>query len=322
MRREVNMVWRVFIFFFILVLRTASLQGAEIDQDNAISPKAIKPYTLSVCAIFKNEAPYLKEWIEYHKLVGVDHFYLYNNGSEDNFQEILRPYIEASEVTLIDWPDRNKDKWDNKIWAWVYSTQAPAYEHAFKLAKNTSKWIAAIDIDEFIVPLKADRITQVLEKYEKHFPGIEIFWSIYGTSGLDEIPAGSLMIELLHKKAFSSSLLNQSYKTILRPDQFESFPWPPHRCNFIDGRQSYSTDRKEIVINHYVNKCKRYFYSHKIRNKEHMENVKYDEKQIAEMLSLGNDIEDSERSILRFVPALREKMQFQSQMIEVDRSKH
>ena len=25
---------------------------------------------------------YLKEWLEYHQMVGVDHFYLYDNGRE------------------------------------------------------------------------------------------------------------------------------------------------------------------------------------------------------------------------------------------------
>ena len=41
-------------------------------------------YDLSVCAIFKDEASYLKEWIEYHKLVGVQHFYLYENENESD----------------------------------------------------------------------------------------------------------------------------------------------------------------------------------------------------------------------------------------------
>ena len=46
-----------------------------------------KSYNVSACAIFQNEAPYLKEWIEYHRLIGVEHFYLYNNGSTDNYDE-------------------------------------------------------------------------------------------------------------------------------------------------------------------------------------------------------------------------------------------
>ena len=37
------------------------------------SPK----YYLSVCAIAKNEGPYFKEWIEWHRKQGVEKFYIY-----------------------------------------------------------------------------------------------------------------------------------------------------------------------------------------------------------------------------------------------------
>ena len=33
-------------------------------------------YDLAVVAIFKDEAPYLKEWLDYHLAAGVEHFYL------------------------------------------------------------------------------------------------------------------------------------------------------------------------------------------------------------------------------------------------------
>jgi len=36
-------------------------------------------YRISLCLIFKNEAPFLKEWLDYHLSIGIDHFYLYNN---------------------------------------------------------------------------------------------------------------------------------------------------------------------------------------------------------------------------------------------------
>jgi len=41
---------------FILIIVSFSLAAAE-------------RYYLSVCAIFQNEAPYLKEWIEYLRLI-------------------------------------------------------------------------------------------------------------------------------------------------------------------------------------------------------------------------------------------------------------
>ena len=40
-----------------------------------------KRYNVTICAIFKNEAPYLREWIEFNRVVGIEHFYLFNNNS-------------------------------------------------------------------------------------------------------------------------------------------------------------------------------------------------------------------------------------------------
>ena len=76
-------------------------------------------YELSIGAIFQNEAPYLKEWIEFHKLVGVEHFYLFNNCSTDDYLAILQPYIESGEVDLFQWPTRAVS-WEN----WLYEVQA------------------------------------------------------------------------------------------------------------------------------------------------------------------------------------------------------
>lgn len=50
---------------------------------------------LSIVCMALNEGPYIKEWIEYHKLVGVERFYFYDNGSNDNTREILEPYIRG-----------------------------------------------------------------------------------------------------------------------------------------------------------------------------------------------------------------------------------
>src|SRR6185437_4229751 len=46
-------------------------------------------YPLAVCAIFREEAPFLDEWIAFHHGIGVRHFYLYNNFSSDHFRQVL-----------------------------------------------------------------------------------------------------------------------------------------------------------------------------------------------------------------------------------------
>eukprot|EP01024_Parvocaulis_polyphysoides_P009844 TRINITY_DN13199_c0_g1_i1.p3 TRINITY_DN13199_c0_g1~~TRINITY_DN13199_c0_g1_i1.p3 ORF type:complete len:138 (-),score=4.69 TRINITY_DN13199_c0_g1_i1:75-488(-) len=48
-----------------------------------------KKYNVSIGTIFKNEAQYLLEWIAYHTIIGIEHFYLFNDDSTDEFMEVL-----------------------------------------------------------------------------------------------------------------------------------------------------------------------------------------------------------------------------------------
>lgn len=142
--------------------------------------KLQKKFYVSVCAIFKNEAPYLKEWLEYHLLVGVEHFYLYNNFSDDNYLEILSPYIERGVVDLIDWP--------------VKYGQVLAYEDFAKKYWEDTHWISFIDIDEFICPIYDLSVSQWVRKYEK-YPSVMIYWKMFGTSGIIKSSTEKLVLE-------------------------------------------------------------------------------------------------------------------------------
>ena len=53
---------------------------------------------IAIGAIMKDEGPYLKEWLDFHILVGIKKFFLYDNESTDNTTEILKPYIERGIV--------------------------------------------------------------------------------------------------------------------------------------------------------------------------------------------------------------------------------
>lgn len=46
---------------------------------------------IALVLIAKNEAPYIKEWLDFHLKQGVSHFIIYDNESTDNFQEVLQP---------------------------------------------------------------------------------------------------------------------------------------------------------------------------------------------------------------------------------------
>ena len=53
---------------------------------------------MTIACISKNEGPYLKEWIEYHKMLGVDRIFFYDNESSDNTQDVLSTYIDSGYV--------------------------------------------------------------------------------------------------------------------------------------------------------------------------------------------------------------------------------
>ena len=100
-------------------------------------------YDLAVVAILKNEGHYLKEWLDYHLLAGVEHFYLYDNDSTDNQAEVVAPYVAAGLVDYIPAPGK--------------AMQMPVYNDAVKKFKFFCRYMAFIDGDEFIYPKTDNR---------------------------------------------------------------------------------------------------------------------------------------------------------------------
>ncbi len=128
-----------------------------------------KKHKVAICAIFKNEDSILLEWLSYHLAIGVDHFYMYNNFSCDNYIKTLTPFINDNIVTLVDWP--------------IDNGQIPAYKHCWQSFKKDSDWIGFIDLDEFIVPIKSNDIKSFLSNFQ-NYPSLMIHWKMFGSSGL------------------------------------------------------------------------------------------------------------------------------------------
>lgn len=137
-------------------------------------------YGVSLCLIFKNEAPFLKEWLDYHLTIGVDHFYLYNNNSDDDYISVLKPYIEQGIVSLIEWPEQN--------------SQFKCYKNCYDMCRTETKWISFLDADEFICPKYENNIKDWLVKYDKYH-AINIQWLMFCTGGVIEHDYSKLVIE-------------------------------------------------------------------------------------------------------------------------------
>lgn len=277
-------------------------------------------HTIAICSVFKNEAPWLKEWIEYHQLLGVSHFRLYNNESSDHFLAVLDPYIKEGIVTLLDWPNQIGD-WTN----WAYLRQWPAYVDGLGYLKQKAKWVALIDTDEFILPLEDPDIITFLERYDS-FPGIVLNWQCFGTSFIQEIPEGELMIENLTLKAREYSRWNKPVKSIVKPEcvDIDQIAWAPHTVCYLNHQVAVFPDgfcRKETlqqhkweihsskaVINHYVHRTEPFFWKEKLTKKAPMKNWAYlkDPNYVDQWYHECNEEEDFR--IFRFIPKLKEQL--------------
>lgn len=158
-------------------------------------------YYLAVCAIAKNEGPYFKEWIEWHHKQGVEKFYIYDNESTDSTRDLLTPYINSGLVEYVYFPG--------------YKRQLAAYDDCLKKHRYDVRWMAFIDLDEFIVPIKDKSIPDFLEKLET-FSAVEINWLIYGSGGAKTKLPGTMMERFLYHSQ-PNHFLNRHVKSIVNP---------------------------------------------------------------------------------------------------------
>ncbi len=165
------------------------------------SPRDERETYLSVCAIFFNEAPYLAEWIEFHVLAGVERFFLYDHESTDSGKEVLAPYVEEGTVELLDWP--------------VYPGQVEAFEHCAEHHRFDSRWIAFIDLDEYLFSPTGRTLPEVLRSFER-WPAITVNRPVYGSSGHESPPAGLTIENYLLRSNFTRR--NIVSKMVARPE--------------------------------------------------------------------------------------------------------
>lgn len=220
-------------------------------------------YYLSVCAIAKNEGPYFKEWIEWHRKMGVEKFFIYDNESTDCTKDELAPYIESGLVEYTYWPGRKM--------------QLPAYDDCFEKHRTETRWLAIIDLDEFIVPIKDKTIPEFLHRMEE-FSSVEINWLVYGSGGEKERKPGGVM-ERFRYHSLPEHRLNTHVKSIVDPRRVCTMTGC-HEAARISGRSADShgvplrkgfgdriPQQDVIRINHYAVKSYEEFLSKRARGR-------------------------------------------------------
>ncbi len=159
------------------------------------------PLGLAVCAIFRDEARYLAEWVAFHRIQGVERFYLYDNLSSDEWRAELAPEIEAGIVEVTHWPPE--------------PGQMSAYEDCLERHRDEARWIAMIDIDEFLFSPTGAPLPEVLRRFDTH-PAVAVNRRFFGTNG-HRHPADGLVTENYPMRARDDDWTNLLVKSIVYP---------------------------------------------------------------------------------------------------------
>lgn len=278
---------KIFIFFLLLFCRLHAVQ-------------------LSVCGIFQNEAEFLDEWIYFHELQGIRHFYLYNNLSTDHYEEVLKKH---KNVTLIEWNIES-----NNISEWN-AIQLAAFNHCLATYGDRSDWIAFIDTDEFLFCPDGKKVSLFLQDYSS-YGGVAVNWVMFGTT-IPNIPEHYTMIELLTKRAPLDCSSHQVIKSIVNTSRNPSYNYDPHLpqssgtivnsdFNPVYNPISNTLCIDKIRIHHYWTRTEEFMLNNKIPRQ-----AKWGNPNVEAILSGNQAIsQEYDKTILQFVPRLLRKMGF------------
>ena len=206
-------------------------------------------FFLSVMTRIKNEARFLPEFIAHHKIIGAEHFYFYDNNSEDAPEAVLRPFIDRGMATIIPWK--------------TVPASPSCYSDFFDRFASDSTWVAFIDADEFIIERRKGILLNVLSTLDTA-PALAINCRYFGSSFHERLPAGLVTDNFVR----SDQSTNYLVKVIAMPDRVKAY-YNTHNFIFdglvsavnclgkpVRGTYAMNADQYDIEISHYVYRSK------------------------------------------------------------------
>ena len=201
---------------------------------------------LSLCLICKDENDYLTEWLDYHILMGVDRFYIYDNESQVSLRESLKEYIELGWVVVLDISGK--------------AMQLYAYDHCLQTFGTNTFWMGFIDTDEFLVPKTTQDLKELLKAYEA-YGGLAVSSLFFGSNSHKTRP---MIGQIAAYTRYTQSTIGEYevVKSIVQPG-LVLMPNSPHDFIFKENSwcvnegflrvdyQRFPRHTEKIQLNHY-----------------------------------------------------------------------
>ncbi|KAJ9540325.1 hypothetical protein OSB04_026831 [Centaurea solstitialis] len=189
-----------------------------------------------VCTMLRNQARFLREWVVYHSRIGVERWFVYDNNSDDEIEDVIESLADQGfEIT-------------RRVWPWI-KTQEAGFAHCALRARDSCEWVAFIDVDEFLHLRNGVHLGTVIGNLtgRPDVAELRILCHNFGPSGLKQVPPEGVMVGYTCRLG-----LPERHKSIVRPDKLNpTLINMVHHFQLRDGLNHVNVDRHVMVINHY-----------------------------------------------------------------------
>lgn len=172
----------------------------------------MKQVYLSLGAVIRDQEHYVREWLSFHHLVGVERFVLVLHKCADWTEERIRelPFAKNIHIHRI----VNDEQFVQLgTYQWIMQTYGPF-----------TRWLMFIDSDEFLFGTRENDLKPLLVHYEQE-GGVLAHWQEFGSSNHVVQPEG-LSIEAFTKRAPDNYGAHYSFKMLIQPACFQRFLSP------------------------------------------------------------------------------------------------
>lgn len=233
----------------------------------------IRKLPLGITTIQRNRAPWIKEWVAFHYLVGFRKFYIYLHKCSDDTEKILTKLEKKFDIKIfivdpnLEWP------------------MMKCYQDSYANFGDEVDWMAYIDGDEFLFSTSADSMEAALKNYsnksstesvlDKKMSALGVYWSCFGSSGHIEEPSG-LIIENYKYRASDGYPNNRHIKSIVRGGQYGTVQasgshlfltshgtYDENLRPIASGWTDYEPTYEKFRINHYITQSRSHFLNFK-----------------------------------------------------------
>ncbi|KAJ6302143.1 hypothetical protein OIU77_016272 [Salix suchowensis] len=196
-----------------------------------------KPHEMCICTMLRNQARFLREWVMYHAQIGVQSWYIYDNNSDDDIEDVMESLVNAG-LNI-----------SRRVWPWI-KTQEAGFAHCALRARESCEWVGFIDVDEyFYSPLGLSLHDVISNQSDSGNDVAEIRTSCYsfGPSGLKHAPPQGVTAGYTCRLGAP-----ERHKSIVKPEALNSsLINVVHHFHLSEGSRYVNADRGVLVINHY-----------------------------------------------------------------------